>query len=165
MENYLDLDNKTYNEIQKLIKFVDFISSLKYATQIDRENCKIVKTKIENINNPKTFKDWNICLDIYDPEIQGKINGAVGVYWRTWSVYFENLSLEIEAKSEHSDDIFRHYENHFYFHYNLDFRNADKNHNTILETDIDLFIKDAMNFETYITKSLNEIEIDIFTLP
>ncbi len=161
MENSLIVDDKTYLEIQKLQKFVDFISNLKYATVQDKANCIVIKQKIENVNNPETFNNWNICLDIFDYEVQGKINGAVGVYWRTWLVFFENSTLEIEAKSEHTDNILEHYENHFYYYGYVNFKHTENLHKVALETDIDLFIKDALNFENYTTEKFNEIEIDI----
>lgn len=161
MENSLIIDDKTYVEIQKLLTFVDFISNLKNATEQDKENCIVIKQKIENINNPETFNNWNICLDIFDYAVLAKINAAVGLYWRTWSVHFENSTLEIEAKSKHTDNFLEHYEKHFYYHGYVNFKPTENLLKVALETDIDLFIKDAMNFETYITENFNEIEIDI----
>ena len=153
-------DETTFNKIQELKKFVDFVANLEIATEDDKIKAKEIKYLIENINNSETHKNWNVCLDIFDREIQ---NGSKkeGFYWRKWSVYFEIESLEIEAESNHTADDLGHYGDDFCFYGAIYFRKDLNGQRIYLDVDISEFIKDSMNFKKYITESLNEIEIDI----
>lgn len=156
-------DEATYIKIQKLKKYVTFIAGLEFSTDEDKEKASEIIFLIENINKPETFRSWNICLDIFDLDIQYGFNKSKGIYWRTWSVYFEGDSLEIEASSKHSDDIF-HFDDNFHYFGLIYFAKNIECQRLFLETDIDEFVTDASNFKKYITESLNEIEIDIEVL-
>lgn len=153
-------DETTFNKIQELKKFVDFVANLEYATKEDKTKAKEIKYLIENINNLETHKDWNVCLDIYDRKIQYGIEKE-GFYWRKWSVYFEMESLAIEAETKHTADDLGHYGTDFCFYGSINFRKDINGQRIYMEDDISEFIKDAMNFKKYITESLNEIEVDI----
>ncbi len=161
MQHASSINDKTYIEIQKLLKFVDFISTLSFATSKDKASSLVIKQKIIHINQPETYSDWNICLNMYDYKVQSRINGAEGVFWRTWSVFFENATLEIEAKSEHSDDIIGYYDKHFYYFGHVNFKSTDDTHAQYLTTDIDLFTRDAYGYESYVEGNLKELEIDV----
>ncbi|MDO9255669.1 MAG: hypothetical protein Q7U54_09165 [Bacteroidales bacterium] len=156
-------DEGTYNKIQKLKKYVAFIAGLPFSSDEDKQKASRIIFLIENINKPETFRSWNVCLDIFDRDIQYGFNKSKGIYWRTWSVYFEGDSLEIEASSKHTHDIF-HYGDDFHYFGLIYFTKNIEYQRLFLETDIDEFVNDASNFNKYITESLNDIEIDIVLL-
>lgn len=161
MTDFWKIDTDTYNQIQKLTKFVDFIKSLEHTTVNDKINCDIIKDLIVSINNPETFKVWNICLDILDYDVQKNFDDAKGYYWRTWAIFFESGRLSIEASSHHTQDYYGHTSEYFSYFGDVNFNGRKDIRHIFLDTDIDLFISDAKNYKNYITEGLKEIEIDI----
>ncbi len=155
------IDETTFNIIQKIKEFVDFVCNLDFATTKNKIDAKEIKYIIDNINNPETYKDWNVCLDIFDYEIQDYSNKKNGFYWRKWSIFFENDSLEIEAASKHTACDLGHYGDDFYYFRKIHFRKETKMEPVYMNVDIREFIQDAKNYKKYITESLNNIEIDI----
>jgi len=155
-----EIDEAIFNKIQELKIFIDFVCSLKLATKENKIKAKEIKFLIENINNPETYKDWNVCLDIFDREIQFG-NEKTGFYWRKWSVFFELESLEIKAESNHTDDYLGHYGDDFCYYGTICFGKDVKGEGIYMNVDISEFIQDAKNYKEYITESLNDIEIDI----
>jgi hypothetical protein len=153
-------DEVTFNKIQDLKKFVDFVSSLDFATKENKIKAKEINYLIENIHNSVTHKEWNVCLDIFDPEIQKGIRKE-GFYWRKWSVYFEMGSLEIEAESSHTANPLGHYGDDLYYYGAICFNHKIKGRRVYMDVDIKEFINDSLNFKKYITDSLFEIDIDI----
>ncbi len=153
-------DKSTYSEIQKLKKFVEFVSNLKFSTNKDKQKTKEIEFLIENINNPETHKEWCVCLDIFDRKIQ---NGQTkeGLYWRKWAVFFESNSLEIIAESKHTAENLGHYGEQFYFYGSIYFEKAFTGKRIYLDEDIDDFTNDSETYEKYITAQLNDIEVDI----
>ncbi len=154
------VDDDTYIQLQKLIKFVEFVSSLEYTSETDREKAAEIIELIKNINNPKSFKTWDICIDIYDHDIQWKLNDRTGVYWRSWSIFFEHSQLQIKAESYHSEFPFWYegdfyYESLIYLEKNIDFRRV------YMDADLNEFLNDAYNFRNYITEHLNDVEVEI----
>ena len=154
-------DKNIFNEIQKLKKFVDFVANLEFSYEDAKETAKQINCLIENIHNPKTHKDWGVFLNIFDREVQEGIKKE-GFYLRNWSVSFESESLEIRAKSSHTAaDGWEHYGDDFFYYGSIYF-GEDINDQTIyMDVDLEEFIKDAKNYEKYITESLNDVEIDI----
>lgn len=67
-------DNETYNKLQQLKSFVDFVAGIEYATVEDKQKVTRINSLIEHINEPDTFKSWNVCLDIFDRDLQTGIN-------------------------------------------------------------------------------------------
>ncbi|MFD2823414.1 hypothetical protein ACFS5M_07010 [Lacinutrix iliipiscaria] len=153
-------DKTTLKKIQELRIFVDFVSNLEFATEDNKTKAKEIKYLIENIHNYKTHRNWNICLDIYDREIQNGIKSE-GIYWRKWSVFFENEMLEIVAESNHTTEDLGHYGDDFCYYGTLLFAENIKEQRTYFDVDINEFIKDSMNYEKYVTDSLNDLKIDI----
>ncbi|WP_347175563.1 hypothetical protein [Polaribacter uvawellassae] len=153
-------DESTFSKIQELKKFVDFVANLEFASEKEKRKAKEIKYLIENIHNPKTHKNWNVCLDIFDREIQDGIENE-GYYWRKWSVYFEMESLEIEAETNHTADDLGHYGDDFFYYGTIYFGKEIKGQRIYMDVDINEFIKDSLNYKKYITESLNDIEIDI----
>ena len=96
-------DTETYNQLQKLKQFVDFVAGLEYSTPEDKTKAEEIKLLIENIDKPETFlKEWLIALDIFDYDIQA--GRGTGIYWKKWCVSFESGRLEIEAADEILDE-------------------------------------------------------------
>ena len=155
------IDKLAYEEIQKLKCFADFISELEFIEPKQKAKIDEIKSLIESIDRPEIHKNWNICLNIFDREIQDGTNEKEGFYWRKWSVYFEMESLEIEAESNHTADDLGHYGDDFncygavYFGKNID---GDR---IYLDTDLNEFVNDAKQYKKYLTETLNDIEIDI----
>ena len=146
-------DSETYNHLQKLKKYVDFVAGLEYSTAEYKTKAEEIKLLIENINKPESFlKNWFVGLDIFDYDIQG--GRGTGIYWRKWCVSFEFGSLEIEAESYHSDDPGYCID---YYHYNggIFFEEEITCQRIYMETDLNEFIEDAMNYKSYITETLN----------
>ncbi len=161
MVNFWKIDNKTYTEIQKLIKFVDFILGLKNTTAADKENCKIIKNKIAHINNPETFQYWNVTLRIYLAQHNGKFNENLP-HLKIWDVTFENNILEIETKElTPNNPLNSHYGDNFYFGGIVHFKKDSNIKNVFLSDDIDLFINDALNYKKYLRNNLDDVDIDI----
>jgi hypothetical protein len=154
-------DTDTYNKLQKLKVFVNFISALKYATEKDKQAASEIINLIENINKPETFKSWNVCLDIFDREIQYGANKKEGFYWRSWSVYFEIDTIEIEVKSRHTCEPLGHYGDDFNFYAMVSFVKENTFDRIYMPADVESFVADALKYESYITESLNVVEIDI----
>lgn len=154
-------DNKTYNELQQLKTFVDFVAGLKNATKDDKETAIKIKTLIENFNQPDTFENWNVCLDIFDRNVQYGINKNGGVYQRKWWAFFEENILEIEAATKHIDDPLNHFGNDFHFVSYIDFNKNIPYERRYTNGKLIDFIKDVEKFKSYMTETLNDIEIDI----
>ncbi|MDP2890110.1 MAG: hypothetical protein Q8P34_14235 [Bacteroidota bacterium] len=144
-------DSETYNQLQKLKKFVDFVVCLPDAYELHKQNADKIKELIETINQPETFKDWRVCLDITDWNVQ--VGNGTGIYWKKWSVYFELGKLEIESTDEILDEqkFSETYQNYYGCIY---FEKDIKGERIYLDTDIDEFIADAMNYESYLTEGL-----------
>jgi hypothetical protein len=151
-------DVDTYNHLQKLKKFVDFVAGLEYSTSEDKTKVEEIKLLIENIDKPESFKEWCVSIDIYDWEVQG--GHGKGIYWRGWCVWFELGMLEIEAfyhildENRYTDDYSSYYD---YINFNKEI----KGERVYMDTDLNEFIEDAMNYKSYITETLNEIEVEI----
>lgn len=151
-------DIETYNQLQKLKKFVDFVAGLPFASALHKQNADKIKVLIETINQPETIKDWWVDLDIFDYDIQG--GRGIGIYWKKWSVDFEFGKLEIESTDEILDEqkFSETYQNYYGCIY---FAKDIKGERIYMDTDIDEFIADAMNYESYLTEGLKDIEVDI----
>ncbi len=161
MPDWWIADTDTYNKLQKLKAFVNFISALKYATEKEKQSATEIINLIENINKPYTFKSWNVCLDIFDREIQYGANKKEGFYWRSWSVYFEMGRMEIEAKSRHTSEALGHHGDDFNFYAMVSFVKENTLDRIYMTEDVESFVADALKYESYITVSLNDVEIDI----
>ena len=152
------IDNATFNKIQKLKKFVNFIANLEIETSKIRANAKEVNYLISNINNKSSHKDWSVFLDIFDRKVQ---NGELeGIYWRKWSVSFESEILEIVAESYHSKNPLGYYSGHYNYFGVISF-NKTKLVKYCFKDDINAFLDDAFNYKQYIVKTLNDIEFEI----
>lgn len=151
-------DIETYNQLQKLKHFVDFVAGLPDANELQKQNSYKIKDLIETINQPETMKDWWVCLDITDWNIQ--VGNGTGIYWKKWSIYFESGKLEIESTDEILDEqkFSETYQNYYGCIY---FEKDIKGERIYMDTDIDEFIADAMNYESYLTEGLKDIEVDI----
>jgi hypothetical protein len=158
---YWKPNKATYNKIQQLKAYVNFIAQLKYCTEKDKKNAEEINYLIENINHSTSYKNWMVCLDIYDRDVQYGTNKNGGFYWRKWSVYFENGLLEITAESKHTSENLGHFGDDFYYYGGVYFYKNIKGKHIYLDTPITEFIDDAKQYKKYITETLNDIEIEI----
>jgi len=152
-------DSETYNQLQKLKKYVDFVAGLPYSTAQHKTKAEEIKLLIENIDKHEAFlKEWCVCIDIFDFEIQ---NGkGTGIYWRKWGVCFEMARFEIDS-SYYVLDEDRWTDDYSAYYCNINFEKETTHERIWGNTNLDEFIADAMKFESYITESLNEIEVEI----
>jgi hypothetical protein len=152
-------DIETYNHLQKLKKFVDFVANLEYSTAENKTKAEEIKLLIENIDKPDSFiKEWCVCLNIFDPVIQSRKGN--GVFWREWCVYLESGFLEAES-AIHSTDENGSIDDEFFYSGIIYFKKGIKGERIYMDTDIDEFIADAMNYRSYVTEALNDIEVVI----
>lgn len=152
-------DIENYNQLQKLKKFVDFVARLEYSTEEGKTKAEEIKLLIENMDKPETFnKEWCVCLNIFDPVIQNK--KGTGLFWREWSVYLDSGFLEAESAS-HSTDEDGSVDNEFFYSGIIYFEKDIKCERVYMDTDFDAFISDAMNYESYLTEGLKDIEVNI----
>ena len=161
MADFWITDIDTYNKLQELKKFVQFIAGLKFSTAANKQNADTIIHLIETINQPETFKCWNVCLDIYDADIQNGIHKQGGIYWRTWAVWFEINYLIIEAKTKHTQEPLHHYGKDFNFQAIIYFEKEISGDRIYMNNDLKSFVADAFKYEEYITETLNDVEIDI----
>ncbi len=88
-------------------------------------------------------------------------NRKQGIYWRTWSICFENDQLEIEGKTKHSNEPLNHYCEYLNYHAVIFLKQETPLDRMSMKKDLKDFVADAMNYLNYVTDSLNEIEVDI----
>lgn len=155
---YWVVDDSTYQKLQPLKRFVDFVAGLPYSTELHKRNAEEIKGLIETINQPETIKEWCVCLNIYDPMVQAGYGS--GNYWKKWWVYFEAGRLEIEADDEILDE--QHFSDTQPNYYGcIFFEKKITNERIWMDFELNDFIDDAMNYQKYITEGLNEVEVDI----
>jgi len=180
---YWTPDAKTYQELQKLKKFVDFVAGLEHVSPEEKSNAEIIKQQIENFNQPYPTKYWNVSFNIYGfnlPE-SNKKDARNNCSWRNWHVSFEHDDLEIEAfyqtlEKEKYEDLESsnkdsstnktvednyYTDDHTTYYTQIYFKKDIPCERMYMETDINEFIADAMNYKSYINESLNEIEVNI----
>ena len=157
----LDYNTRLYKALQKLKIFVTFVKELPIADHSDKFKCDKIISILEAIDKPNAFQTECCCLDIYDRKKQNDINMSEGVYWRTWSIWFETDCINIEAKSNITTDPLGYFEEHFYCDLWISMNPETENDITLIENTIDTFVADALNFQYYITDTLNDVELDI----
>ena len=152
-------DPETYNHLQKLKKYVDFVAGLEYSTAEDKTKAEEIKLLIENMDKPETFiKRWSVCLNIFNPFVLNR--NESGIFLREWSVYLESGFLEAES-AIHSTDENGSIDDKFFYSGIIYFEKDIKGERIYMDTNFDEFIADAMNYKSYLTKALNEIEVRI----
>lgn len=151
---------EVYNELQLLKEFVLFIAEKEQGSSFNETANQVIKA-IKGINNPATFTTWDASINIFDRALQDRSANRQGIFWRSWSIFCENNSIEITAKSSieniPENDIF---EGHFSFQYFLSLN--DENASPVQTAPIADFIADAKKYHTYITEYLNDVAMDIY---
>ncbi len=162
-------DIETFNQLQKLKKFVDFVAEQEETSKEHKANTEKVKCFIENLCKPQTFTDdWNTCIDIYDPMIQSGHYGRnyeenKGLYWKRWVIWFELGVLQINIVEEYADKD-GYQDEKWIFDNTINFNKEFDGERIWGDTNYAEFVEDAMNFRNYITNDLEDVEteIDIF---
>jgi hypothetical protein len=147
-----------YIELQKLKCFVEFVAGLSFSSGEEKAWAKEIVWLIEHLHQPETHREWMVCLDIYDPEVQCR-HIPEGIYRRGWMLNFEKGRLSLEAVTNHSKS-FDHYGNDFHLGFRVEFREGSV---PALPpgTNLDAFVQDAVSYEKYICSTLNSVEVDI----
>lgn len=164
-EFFWKADDQTYNELQKLIRFVSFVAGMDECSAGGKRKAEEIIEVIKNINEPEKIKHFNVCLDLKDLTFYDK-NKDKGIYLRGWNLWFECGFLVIEAASYQRENLPTDpYEGHLFYKSYVGFK-KDGPYNeqfkrVCLEDDITEFVDDALNYKEYVTATLNEIEIDI----
>ncbi len=166
-QNYWTIDKDNLEKLQVLKEFVDFVASLEGTGPGHKNNAPEIKYLIENLDKPETFKDWCACIDIFNETIQiGNYGKNGGIYWKSWSVWFENEMLEIAIK-ERSVDREGFPDEDLIFYKVIAFAKDFEGDRIIGDTnDLDFlgFLSDAHIYKNYIKDDLKDVEteIDIF---
>lgn len=153
-------DKATYNEIQKLIAFVDFVSALEETSEEDRKNADEVKRIIENIDKPDERKDFCVTLDIVDWDVQLQ-EDRKGVYRRQWWLFFDPERMSIEVETIQTENPVEHWGPDFYYYGMICFTENEGGQNVYLDKSLGLFVDDALNFRSYMTETMREVETQI----
>lgn len=145
-----------YHEFQKLKCFVEFVAGLSFSSGEEKAWAKEIVWLIEHLHQPETHREWMVCLDIYDTEVQCR-HILEGIYRRGWVLNFEKGQLELEAVTNHSKS-FDHYGDDFHVEFCMDFV-AGGVPALPPGTSLDAFVQDAVAYEKYICGTLNSVEV------
>lgn len=144
--------------ISDLIRFLDLLLSISESTPQELQHAEKIRDILEDFENNQGKWEWNIALNIYDMDLMdGK---GQGVFCRKWMASFERGTLEIEAGTYHTKDDSGYYVSGFRLWKHIDF-NKNMVHQHPAGHTIADFVEDARNYLSYITASLNDIEVDI----
>ena len=158
---YWIIDKVTLEKLQVLKQFVDFVAEQEETSAEHKNNAAKVKFFIENLDKPETFKQWNSCIDIFNPFLQGGRYGENGgIYWKDWSCWFELGILEISIEERYVDkDGLQDEKTIFYNSINF---NKEFNGERILgDNNYQGFIDNAFKFRKDIVDDFNEVEAEI----
>ena len=157
---YWIIDKASLENIQKLNRFVDFVSGLEQTSSEHKKKATELKYLIENLDKPETFKEWLVCLDIFDESRQYRYIKDAGIYWMKWWVFFEMGKLEIQIESESIDNEGFSDEESFFYSF-INFKKEIEHERFFGDTNLDKFVEHALNFKNHLTKDLNYIETEI----
>lgn len=144
---------EVYTQIKQLSEFVKFVTNIEQATEQDRSKGERVIKCLNSISKPEEYEYFSISLDLYAYGVDS------GCIWRTWSIYSEIDFFTITAESHYVEGTEPEVED-YYFGYTVQFdvnRNIEK---TYFVQPISRFIEDVKQYKNYITKDLNDIEIE-----
>lgn len=158
---YWIIDNTTLEKLQVLKQFVDFVAGLEETSPEHKNNAEKVKYLIENLNKPETFKQWNSCIDIYNPFIQmGNYGENGGIYWKDWSCCFEQGILEIRIVERYVDKDGSQDEKPI-FYSSIDFNKNFNDERIQGDNNFQDFIDNAFKFREDIIDEFNDVETEI----
>lgn len=102
---------------------------------------------------------WYVSLNIYDYELQMRQTNRKGPYMRSWSIWCEQETLQIEAASQ--IDFNETEPSHFKFNFLYSFTLDECYPKSKTEFSFSSFIRDARNYQAYINEHLKEVSIDL----
>ncbi len=164
MSEYWQPDKETYDELQQLRVFLSFVANLKEATNKDKEAAEKIDAFIVNIDKIETKRAWNICLDIFDYDIQMGLTKEEGIYHRRWWVFFEdyNYCINFYVDTAHStENQFYHYGNDFHYTGEISFRKDITWERKVLSSTIQDFVEDAIKYKQYMNEKMRNVEVEI----
>lgn len=155
------IDEKTITELQKLIPAVQYVANLPATDKEQKKACEEIVTWFENLNTSQAKEiNWNLFLDILDQDIMYGCDNKRGYYNRAWHLSFEGGIFEATAKSIHShlsDNGLDHHGSDYFFDAMVLF----KSNQSYFSNDCASFIDDIKKYKSYISSTLNTIEIDV----
>jgi len=156
-------DKITYQHIQKLQRFVDFVMNLDEISKVEKDKAIQIKSAIANIDKQEKLIHWYIGLSIRADyfSLNEAINKNDEPYIRTWDLNYEFGRLEIEAESSYESSDINENGSHLYFYALFLFTETVPDKRIYMHEDLDIFIDDAINYKSYITDFLSDFEIDI----
>lgn len=158
---FWEADDKTYNELQKLIKFVSFVSELKECNEEDKIKAGKIIDVIKNLNHAELISNFNVCLYLRDYTKKE----SPDIYLRKWMIWFECGFFQIEVASYYSDKPGEPINEQYFYTSYVSFKKEHDSSNgferIFINEDIDEFVKDALNYESYLTKDLDDVDVDI----
>jgi hypothetical protein len=151
-----------YNEIQEILEFADFITTIKEFNPADITKIEKFKNNIRNIDNMDGHvleNSFGLSLDLFDWNYtKDKITNE-SVYWRRWRVNMECGRLEIECLSRICEEVLERCSTHSYIELMFPIPLEDEE-DIYRNGKIAEFIADVRLYETHITEYLNEVEIE-----
>jgi hypothetical protein len=148
-----------YDELQKLLRFVDSIAVFPEITAEKKSKLEKIRNQIININQPNLATSWDIKIELGESGNED-YSQTDNRYIKSWTIYFEKNSLELETHEyfwndniECSEDFA--YWGAVYFEINKEYQYV------FLDQDINLFIDDALNFKNYIKEGFEHFDLRI----
>jgi hypothetical protein len=148
-----------YDELQKLLRFVDSIANLPVLTTEKKSKLEKIRNQIININQPNLATNWDISIELGE---SGKedYSQTDNRYIKSWTIYFEKNSLEIETHEYFWNDNIE-YSGDFAYWGAVYFEINNEHQYIFLEQDINLFIDDALNFKNYTKEGFEHFDLRI----
>lgn len=158
IDNSHKIDQKTVDNIQKLLSIFDFAKERFCWSVEELQNIDQITNQIKVINKPKFLKSWNFIMDLKDYTKDSKNQG---IYLRNWNISFENGIFDLKSESFHTSNVAKPMKNQFYYYGIINFQNKFEGKRTFFTDKIESFVEDFKNYEKYMTKTMDNISFFI----
>lgn len=157
------MDDETFNELQKLKDFVSLVGSLEQCDKQTKSKLNGIIYQIENINNPETYRNWDVFVDVYVEDPENPIKSDFSFLRHKWAIFYEFETLTIESASVYTDDPagldneIINYCGTLYFSKDL----PDDCKQKYMDEDLDLFTNGLRNFVKNNTLPIWDFDISV----
>jgi hypothetical protein len=148
-----------YKELQKFLRYVDFIKTLPEIDAEQKLNLEKIRHQIININQPNLVNYWCINIEIYNHDLKDEKN-TPDLYNRRWVLTFEDNSFEISIKNHFLSKGYNDPNEYEYLGF-VFFKLVEEPLSNIFDLDFDLFIEDTFNYKKYIEEGFQYVEFEI----
>jgi hypothetical protein len=148
-----------YEELQKFLRYVDFIETLPEIDAEQKVILKKIRNQIININQPNLASYWCINIEIYDHVLKDEKN-IPDLYNRRWVLSFEDNGFEISIKNNFLGDDYGNREEYDFWGF-VFFKLVEEPLSNIFDLDFDFFIEDTFNYKKYVEEGFQYVEFDI----